>query len=99
VINTKNCDVIYFPTAIRLSSTYSENRVFRPIGVPRDYTKYYFAVFDRWGQLIFESRNIDIGWNGTHQGENVRPGVYAFLFRLTNKGDTWERLGTVTVVD
>jgi gliding motility-associated-like protein len=99
VIDVKNCDLIYFPTALRLSSQNPDNRVFRPVGVPRDYTEYYFAIFNRWGQLIFESRNLDVGWNGTHQGENVRPGTYVYLFRLTNRYDVWERMGTVTVID
>jgi len=98
-IDVINCDEIFFPTAIRLSSQNPENRIFRPIGVSREYSQYYFAVFDRWGQLIFESNNLDVGWNGTHQGQNVRPGVYAFVFRLTNRGDVWERVGTITVVD
>ena len=98
-INVENCDLIYFPTAIRLSSPNPVNRIFKPIGVPHDYTQYYFAVFDRWGQLIFESRNLDLGWDGTHQNQNVRPGVYGFVFRLNNKGDVWERIGTITVID
>jgi len=42
---------------------------------------------------------FDIGWNGTHQGENVRPGAYVFLFRSNNRGVIWEKVGTVTVVD
>jgi len=99
VIDVKNCDLVYFPTALRLSSQNPENRIFKPVGVPQDFSEYYFAIFNRWGQLIFESRNLDIGWNGTHQGENVRPGTYVYLFRLTNRHDVWERMGTVTVID
>jgi gliding motility-associated-like protein len=102
VIHAKNCDVVYFPNAIKLSSTNEKNRIWRPIVDPElapAISQYYFAIFDRWGQLIFESRNLDHGWNGTHQNQTVRPGVYVYLFRLTNKQDVWERTGTITVVD
>ncbi|MCL2681924.1 MAG: gliding motility-associated C-terminal domain-containing protein [Bacteroidales bacterium] len=98
-IHVKNCDIVYFPSAISLSSPIAANRIFKPIGVPHSFSQYYLAIYNRWGQLIFESRNFDIGWNGTHQGENVRPGTYVFLFRIANKGDVWERVGTVTVID
>jgi gliding motility-associated-like protein len=99
MVSVMNCDVIYFPTAIRLSSQIPENRIFKPVGVPNDFSRYYFAIFNRWGQLIFESNNFEIGWNGTHQGENVRPGTYVYKFQLTNRHDVWERMGTVTVLD
>jgi gliding motility-associated-like protein len=98
-IEVINCDVIYFPNAIRLSSLIEENRVFRPVGIQQDFNEYYLAIYNRWGQLIFESHHLDMGWNGTHQGENVRPGVYVFYFRLTNRRNVWEKTGTVTVVD
>ncbi len=98
-IAVENCDLIYFPTAISLSSQTPENRIFRPLGVPNSFSSYYLAILSRWGQLIFESDSFEIGWNGTHQGENVRPGAYVYKFRLTNKGDVWEKIGTVTVVD
>lgn len=108
-IDVRNCDIVYFPTAISLSSQVTvddeicggtrSNRIFKPIGIKQDFCKYYFAVFNRWGQMIFESHDFCIGWNGTHQGENVRPGTYMYVFRLTNRADVWEKRGTVTVVD
>ncbi|MDR0437807.1 MAG: gliding motility-associated C-terminal domain-containing protein [Bacteroidales bacterium] len=98
-IHTKNCDIVYFPSAISLSSPITANRIFKPIGEQQSFSQYHLAIYNRWGQLIFESRNFDIGWNGTHQGENVRPGTYVFVFRITNKGDVWEKVGTVTVID
>jgi len=99
VVDVQNCDIIYFPTAIRLSAQLEENRIFRPIGTPNDFSQYYFAIFNRWGQLLFESHDLNVGWDGTYQGKNVRPGTYVFFFRLTNRRDVWERTGTVTVVD
>lgn len=41
-------------------------------------------IFDRWGELIFETKNIPLGdarkgWNGTFKGLKVNPGVYVYL--------------------
>lgn len=41
-----------------------------------------FAIYDRWGELIFISENTypspDIGWNGTFKNANVNEGVYVY---------------------
>ncbi len=38
----------------------------------------YFKVFNRWGQLIFESNDIDIGWDGSFNGvpQNMETYIY-----------------------
>lgn len=33
-------------------------------------------IYNRWGQLVFESSNINIGWDGKYQGNEVLQGVY-----------------------
>jgi len=98
LIRGVNCETIHFPNAIRLSSQHGNN-VWQPILEPVDGTDYWFAIFNSWGQLIFESDDMSVGWDGTHNGQNVRPGVYVFVFRLSNMHRSWERTGTITVVD
>jgi len=56
------------------------NEVFKPVfsqGVdPQGYTLY---IFNRWGELIFESHDTDIGWRGTYGPDNnqiIRDGTY-----------------------
>jgi len=93
-----NCEEIHFPTAIRLSSQIGNN-VWRPVLDPLEGTNYWFAIFNQWGQLIFESNDMEVGWDGTHNGQFVRPGTFVFLFRLTHIHRTWERTGTITVID
>jgi large repetitive protein len=44
----------------------------------------YFKVFDRWGELIFETADTPIndkksGWNATYKGQAVDPGVYVWF--------------------
>ncbi len=47
----------------------------------------YFSIFNRWGQKIFETKNIppndpSYGWNGTYKGIEASPGTYVYIVRL-----------------
>jgi gliding motility-associated-like protein len=58
-----------------------------------------FQVFNRWGQLVFESKDRGIGWDGTFDGKPCNPGVFAW--RLTGtmaNGDIVDTKGNVTLV-
>jgi gliding motility-associated-like protein len=41
-----------------------------------------FLIFDRWGTLIFETRNQNVGWDGTYNNKPVEPGVYAYYLKI-----------------
>ena len=43
---------------------------------------YYFKIFNRWGEMVFESTNIGFGWDGTYQGKPALPGVYTYRLDL-----------------
>jgi large repetitive protein len=54
------------------------NDTFGPI--PRyDYVnRYYMSIFNRWGQMIYETSDINRGWDGTYQGSPVMMGTYVY---------------------
>ena len=44
----------------------------------------FFRIFDRWGNLVFEERNIPVspnpgGWDGLHGNRPAAAGVYVYL--------------------
>ncbi|MCH8902514.1 MAG: gliding motility-associated C-terminal domain-containing protein, partial [Bacteroidetes bacterium] len=39
----------------------------------------FFRIYDRWGELVFESNNIDDGWDGKYKGKNQPTGTYTFV--------------------
>ena len=38
----------------------------------------HFRVYNRWGELVFEARDIEEGWDGQYQGEPLPPGTYSY---------------------
>jgi len=46
-----------------------------PFNAVQDYS---LKIFDRWGQLIFESKDLGVGWTGNINGQPAPVGVYAW---------------------
>ena len=61
---------------------------------------YQFKVYNRWGQLVFESTNWRERWDGKIKGIPQQPGVFVWMLRYTNR-DTKKpvfKKGTVTLI-
>jgi len=58
-----------------------------------------FKVFDRWGQIIFESSGPEVLWDGKMKGEPVMSGTYVFTARgLGKNGAEYFQKGLIHVV-
>ncbi len=63
-----------------------------------------FRVFDRWGALMCEQHDIDphsahFGWDGSHRGKPMDPGVYVWMAEVTGcDGRQLLLKGDVTIV-
>ena len=90
----------YIPNAFRPDSDISENRTFSPIILNLDLSRYEFRVFNRSGSVVFESQNLDIGWDGkTRSGREADPGVYVWIVKFTDiQGFDHLNKGTVMLV-
>jgi hypothetical protein len=65
----------------------------------------YFRVYNRWGNIVFETTGNGIldnetgGWDGTSKGKEQPIGVYAYAFKgLTDSGDTIIQSGNITLL-
>ena len=38
----------------------------------------YFRIFNRWGNMVFETKDIDKGWDGTYNGTPQMFGIYIY---------------------
>jgi gliding motility-associated-like protein len=45
--------------------------------------KVYLAIYDRWGEKVFETNSTYLGWDGTYQGKLLAPDVYVYYVEAT----------------
>jgi gliding motility-associated-like protein len=71
---------IFVPNAI---APLGVNTVFRPQIPTQDFlTSYDLRVFNRWGEEVFHSSDINEGWEGTLDGELAPQGVYVYTITI-----------------
>jgi PKD repeat protein len=60
---------------------------------------YQLRIFSKNGILIFESNDINVGWDGYHKGQICETGVYIWKVRGTFKnGEPFVKMGDVTLL-
>ena len=75
------------------------NEIFVPVFVsgydPYDYVMY---IFNRWGEMVFETHDVDKGWNGKYgvDGPNVPDGTYVWKIEVKTKSDSTGQRSTFT---
>jgi gliding motility-associated-like protein len=58
-----------------------------------------FIIFDRWGNKLFESESVSVGWDGTYMGKPMNTGTYVYYLHATMyDGSTLEKHGNITLV-
>ncbi len=58
-----------------------------------------FMIYDKWGELVFETHDINKSWDGKFKGENLEAGVYVYHLKLTcfNK-NIFLKKGNITLI-
>lgn len=74
------------------------NDTFQPMA--RNYKgNYRLEIFNRWGQLLFNTTNMDDGWNGTFLNQPCKEETYIYKIKLVAiDGQEKEYRGNVTLV-
>ncbi len=58
-----------------------------------------FVIYNRWGQEIFKTSDIDQGWDGTFNGVALPPDSYAYYIRaLCVNAEEYRKTGNVTLI-
>ena len=77
------------------------NDGFRGVGLGIDEKSYEFYVFDRWGELIFKTNDLNDSWNGKAQkGSTICSlGIYSWMVRFNDlEGKNHEYIGKVVLM-
>lgn len=87
---------VYPPNAFTPNGD-GENDKFEVKGV--GVSSYSIRIFSRWGELVFESKNLEDSWDGTYKGKMVTTGTYVYKINYRSMLDNEYVInGTVTVV-
>jgi len=89
-------DLVDLPTAFTPNGD-DHNDIFIVRG--KDIEKIDLKIFNRWGELVFQSKNPYFGWDGTYKGEPQEMEVYDWLLNATLKSGTGVfKKGNVTLL-
>jgi gliding motility-associated-like protein len=80
IVNPKDCGQgFYMPTGFTPNND-GKNDLLKPI-LLGDVVQYRFWVYNRWGELIFETTDLAKAWDGIYKGQPQTSGV--FVWRCT----------------
>jgi gliding motility-associated-like protein len=75
------------------------NEIYYVRGVDPGYLEYQFMVFNRWGNLVFESTNPKQGWNAWKDAEPYESDVFAYrVFYISPCRTEYDYLGKLNVL-
>lgn len=74
--------VVYVPNTFTPDND-NFNEVFKPILYSGfDPYSYHLIIFNRWGEVMFESYDANFGWDGTYGGNKVQDGTYIWMITV-----------------
>lgn len=91
-------DRLVFPTAFTPNGD-GVNDYFRPRLFLR-VNGYEMKVYDRWGQLVYQGKDPDEGWDGSFKGNKLSTGTYVWMCRYVRQRDHFPvaQEGTITLI-
>jgi gliding motility-associated-like protein len=77
IVNPKDCmEGFYVPTAFTPNGD-GKNDVFRPL-LFGNVKKYEFKIYNRWGQIVYQTSDLSKAWDGTIAGVMQDPNVFVW---------------------
>jgi gliding motility-associated-like protein len=61
-----------------------------------DRETYHLYIFNRWGETVFESKDIEYGWNGSFAGKFAQDGVYTWKIEFKSLDNDHPQLKALT---
>jgi gliding motility-associated-like protein len=87
---------LFYPTAFTPNGD-NLNDVFNVYG--QFITEFEMNIFNRWGELLFTTKDLTQGWDGTYRGNAMPEGTYTFVATITDRKDrTFKKSGTVVLL-
>ncbi len=95
---------IYMPNIINIQATDVTNQTFKPLFSDDVMIEgFSMKVYDRWGNLVSDSKNAGEGWDGYINGNKADNGVYLWSYEMNVEecGEirTIKQVGDVTIIN
>ena len=84
VIQVKGGDLFYIPNSFTPDGDEFNNSFLPVFTVGFDPANYLCSIYNRWGELIFQSSNHKEGWDGTYNGVYSVDGLYSYIIKYKN---------------
>lgn len=73
------------------------NETFGPVG--NRVNQFSMRIYSRWGELMFESNDMNNQWDGTYKGVKVQTDTYVYkIFATGEESGSFKKSGKVTVI-
>lgn len=88
--------IIWVPNAFVVDGF---NTTFQPIISFANFDEYRMIIYSKWGDVIYDTTDINAPWDGFMNGEIVQEGVYVYFITIEDgKGRPVEKRGTVLLL-
>ena len=85
IITIDDEQIFYIPNTFTPNND-ERNNTFQPIFTSGfDAQNYHFLIYNRWGELMFESNNSQIGWDGTYGNKLLMNDTYTWKLQFKEK--------------
>lgn len=91
---------IFFPNAFTPNND-GKNDDFKPVGINQGFAEYELNVWNRWGELIYQTDDFFQGWNGTKNNAGVESpeGTYIYTFTyVSSRGEQVDGQGKIILL-
>ncbi len=99
LITVEECDLSEFFVPSAFSPNGDGQNDFLFVRGPACISKMKFIIFDRWGEMVFESTDPGYGWDGKFNGKNLDAGVFVYYLNVNlSNGQSLSRKGNITLL-
>ncbi|MCK4287749.1 MAG: gliding motility-associated C-terminal domain-containing protein, partial [Bacteroidales bacterium] len=95
--------IFYLPNSFNPNSVHGNNE-FTVITSSTNIPGFTMYIYNKWGQLIFKTNDVNEGWDGMVKGKPAPKDVYVWVVKYSDysesesAGKTVEKKGTVTLI-
>jgi gliding motility-associated-like protein len=100
IVTNEDCCSLFIPNAFSPNND-GENdifKVYQPSKGCNTINSFSMKIFDRWGEMVYSSDNINDGWDGFWQGKELSVGVYVFMIEYHDGVKNYLKKGDITIV-